>query len=131
MSTATQHPEIAPRSSAPSGGSVAVSDRGSARASCCPLYHEAVELVGKRWTGAIVRVLMSGPLRFHEIAQAVPDISDRLLSARMKELEQRGLVVRHVHGERPPRVEYELTEMGQALRPAINALEHWAREWLA
>jgi DNA-binding HxlR family transcriptional regulator len=49
----------------------------------------------------------------------------------MKELEQRGLVVRHVHPGRPPKVEYELTDMGHALQPAINALEHWAREWLA
>ena len=47
---------------------------------CCPFYHEAVELVGRRWTGAILRVLMDGPLRFSEIAQAVPELSDRLLS---------------------------------------------------
>ena len=60
--------------------------QGDARgtASCCPLYHEAVELVGRRWTGAILRVLMDGPLRFSEIAQAVPELSDRLLSERMK-----------------------------------------------
>src|SRR6201988_1572791 len=63
---------------------------------CCPLYHEAVELVGRRWTGAILRVLMDGPLRFSEIAQAVPELSDRLLSERMKELEARGIVQRTV-----------------------------------
>ena len=51
-----------------------------ARGNCCPLYHEAVELVGRRWTGAILRVLMDGPLRFSEIAQAIPELSDRLLS---------------------------------------------------
>ena len=55
---------------------------------CCPLYHEAVELVGRRWTGAILAVLMEGALRFSEIAQAVPELSDRLLSERMKELER-------------------------------------------
>jgi DNA-binding HxlR family transcriptional regulator len=58
---------------------------GGRAASCCPFYHEAVELVGKRWTGAILRVLMDSPLRFSEIAQAVPELSDRLLSERMKE----------------------------------------------
>ena len=63
---------------------------------CCPLYHEAVELVGRRWTGAILRVLMDGPLRFSEVAQSIPELSDRLLSERMKELESRGLVKRTV-----------------------------------
>jgi len=58
-----------------------------ARGNCCPLYHEAVELVGRRWTGAILSVLMDGPLRFSEIASAIPELSDRLLSERMKELE--------------------------------------------
>ena len=71
-------------------------DQGDARGTgCCPLYHEAVELVGRRWTGAILRVLMDGPLRFSEIAQAVPELSDRLLSERMKELEARGIVERN------------------------------------
>jgi DNA-binding HxlR family transcriptional regulator len=68
------------------------SSAGSEEASpsgCCPLYHEAVELVGRRWTGAILRVLMDGPLRFSQIGQAVPELSDRLLSERMKELEAR------------------------------------------
>ena len=68
-----------------------------AASGCCPLYHEAVELVGRRWTGAILRVLMDGPLRFSEIAQAVPELSDRLLSERMKELEARG--DRRAHGD--------------------------------
>ena len=69
---------------------------GPASAACCPLYHQAVELIGKRWTGAIVDVLLDGgPLRFSEIAQAVPELSDRLLSERMKELEARGVVAPH------------------------------------
>ena len=53
----------------------------------CPYYHEAVELLGKRWTGAIVHALLPGPMRFSEIAQAIPQISDRLLSMRLRELE--------------------------------------------
>src|SRR5919205_4586836 len=93
---------------------------GDARGtSCCPLYHEAVELVGRRWTGAILRVLMDGPLRFSEIAQAVPELSDRLLSERMKELEARGIVERKVIAGPPVRVEYELTEMGKELAPTL------------
>jgi DNA-binding HxlR family transcriptional regulator len=99
-------------------------------ASCCPLYHEAVELVGRRWTGAILRVLMDGPLRFSEIAQAVPELSDRLLSERMKELEARGIVERTVISGPPLRVEYELSRMGRELEPALSELQRWAKRWL-
>lgn len=106
-------------------------DRGDGRSTpCCPLYHEAVELVGRRWTGAILRVLMDGPLRFSEIAQSVPELSDRLLSERMKELERRGMVTRRVISGPPLRVEYSLSEMGRALEPALSELERWANRWL-
>jgi DNA-binding HxlR family transcriptional regulator len=97
---------------------------------CCPYYHEAVEMVGKRWTGAILSVLMDGPLRFSEIAQAVPELSDRLLSERMKELERRGVVERTVHPGPPLRVEYSLSQMGRELEPALSELQHWAERWL-
>jgi DNA-binding HxlR family transcriptional regulator len=99
-------------------------------AHCCPLYHEAVELVGRRWTGAILRVLMDGPLRFSEIAQSVPELSDRLLSERMKELEARGMVERSVIPGPPLRVEYELSQMGRELEPALSELQRWANRWL-
>jgi DNA-binding HxlR family transcriptional regulator len=99
---------------------------------CCPFYHEAVELIGRRWTGAIVAVLLDhGPLRFSEIAQSVPELSDRLLSERMKELEARGLVARNVEPGPPVRVTYELTAMGHELQPALDELRSWARQWLA
>ncbi len=97
---------------------------------CCPLYHEAVELVGRRWTGAILRVLMDGPLRFSQIGQAVPELSDRLLSERMKELEARGIVERTVIPGPPLRVQYALSEMGQELEPALSELQRWAARWL-
>jgi DNA-binding HxlR family transcriptional regulator len=100
------------------------------RGNCCPLYHEAVELVGRRWTGAILRVLMDGPLRFSEIAQAIPELSDRLLSERMKELERRGIVQRTVIPGPPLRVEYELSKMGRELEPALSEIQRWARRWL-
>jgi DNA-binding HxlR family transcriptional regulator len=102
------------------------------RPPCCPYYHEAIELIGRRWTGAIVSVLIHRQiLRFGEIAEAVPALSDRLLSERMKELEARGVVRRTVRPGRPVRVEYALTEMGRELAPAVYELERWARRWLA
>jgi DNA-binding HxlR family transcriptional regulator len=98
---------------------------------CCPLYHEAVELIGRRWTGAIVEVLLQGgPMRFSEVAHAVPELSDRLLSERMKELEARGVVERRVLEGPPVRVEYELTPMGRSLEPALAELKAWAQRWL-
>jgi DNA-binding HxlR family transcriptional regulator len=98
---------------------------------CCPLYHEAVELVGRRWTGAILRVLIDqAPLRFSEIAQRVPELSDRLLSERMKELEARGIVERKVHAGPPVRVEYGVSRMGLELEPALAELQRWANRWL-
>src|SRR3712207_6241171 len=87
---------------------------------CCPYYHEAVELIGRRWTGAIVAVLMDGgPMRFSEISHAVPELSDRLLSERMKALEARGVVRRQVEAGPPIKVLYELTDMGSSLAPAL------------
>ncbi|MEA2402965.1 MAG: hypothetical protein QOK00_3368 [Thermoleophilaceae bacterium] len=100
------------------------------RECCCSAYHQAVELIGKRWSGAIVFVLMDGPLRFSEVKQLVPDISDRLLSERMKELESEGIVHRSVMDEVPVRVEYRLTVKGRALEPAVRSLKVWARSWL-
>ncbi|HEX3802276.1 MAG TPA: helix-turn-helix domain-containing protein [Solirubrobacteraceae bacterium] len=105
-------------------------DVASANA-CCPFYHEAIELVGRRWTGAILRVLMEGPMRFSEVGQAVPELSDRLLSARMKELEARGIVERTVYAGPPIRVEYSLSKMGRDLGPALIQLQEWAQRWLA
>ena len=96
---------------------------------CCPHYHRAVELIGKRWSGAILAVLLEAghPLRFSEIAHAVPQLSDRLLSERGKELEAHGLVAKRCE---PGRVEYELTEKGRDLAPAVEELKAWAQRWM-
>ena len=99
-----------------------------ARPACCSLYHRAIELVGKRWTGAILLVLLDGPLHFSGIRQLVPELSDRLLSERLKELEGEGIVERRVLDGSPVRVEYRLTSKGQALEPALRALKQWAHE---
>src|ERR1700754_3549842 len=115
------------------GGSTAEGVGGAQTGSCrcCPRYQEAGEVVGKRWTGAILYVLLHhGELRFTEIANAVPDLSDRLLSERMKELEARGIVARHVSDGTPTKVCYELTEKGRQLAPALGELKSWADRWL-
>jgi DNA-binding HxlR family transcriptional regulator len=74
---------------------------------------------------------MDGPMRFSEVAQAVPELSDRLLSERMKELEARGIVCRKVISGPPLRVEYQLSKMGHELEPALSELQRWANRWLA
>jgi DNA-binding HxlR family transcriptional regulator len=96
----------------------------------CPLYHEAVEMVGRRWTGAILRALLDGPLRFSEVGAAIPELSDRLLSERMKELEARGMVHREVIAGPPLQVRYGLSTMGHEREPALAELQRWARRWL-
>jgi DNA-binding HxlR family transcriptional regulator len=105
-------------------------DTKPARESCCSAYHAAIELIGKRWTGAILFVLLDGPLRFSEVKVLVPDLSDRLLSERLKELEAEGIVERRPSDGVPMRIEYALTEKGRALEPAVRSLKVWARSWL-
>jgi DNA-binding HxlR family transcriptional regulator len=100
-------------------------------ATVCPLYHEAAELIGRRWTGAIVRALADGAVRFGDVVGAVPGISDRMLSERLKELESEGLVRRAVFPEHPVRIEYRLTEKGQDLGAVMDAIAAWAHRWLA
>jgi DNA-binding HxlR family transcriptional regulator len=95
----------------------------------CPHFHAAIELIGKRWTGAIISALTGGPLRFGDLARAVPGLSDRLLSQRLRELEIEGLVEREVESGTPVRVTYSLTEKGADLRPVIGELKQWARRW--
>ena len=95
----------------------------------CPIYHRAIELIGRRWTGAILRVLLGGPTRFSDIAGVIPGLSDRLLSERLKELEAEGIVARTVFPEMPVRIEYALTEKGHALEGVIAAVSDWAETW--
>jgi DNA-binding HxlR family transcriptional regulator len=103
----------------------------SRKPACCPYYHQAVELIGRRWTGAILEILLqSGPLRFSTIAAAVPDLSDRMLSDRLKELESYRLVDRTVYPGPPVRVQYALTHAGLQLAPALEELKRWAQRWL-
>lgn len=96
----------------------------------CPHFHKGIELIGRRWSGVILRELMAGACRFTEIRGAIPDISDRMLSERLKELETEGLVERQVYPETPVRVEYRLTDKGRALERVIAAIADWADRWV-
>lgn len=96
----------------------------------CPRFHKAVELIGRRWTGAVLQMLMSGPKRFGDLRAAVPEISDRMLSERLKELEAEGIVDRDVSADTPVRVEYRLTEKGRALEEPLRSIGDWAEEWI-
>lgn len=96
----------------------------------CPRFHHAVELIGRRWSGAIIRAMLGGASRFSEVCGTVPGLSDRLLSERLKELEAEGIVTRTVYPETPVRIEYRLTEKGHALAPALDAISGWAEQWI-
>ena len=96
----------------------------------CPRFHRASELIGRRWTGAIIFVLLKARCRFASLREAIPDITDRMLSERLQELEQEGIVERTVLPEAPVRVEYELTRKGRALATAVDAIAHWADKWV-
>lgn len=107
-------------------------NHGSASISAfCPVYHHAMELIGRRWTGAIVRAMLSGSQRFSDIAASVPGLSARLLSERLKELEIEGIVRRTVTPSTPVRVDYVLTAKGKALSNVIVAVSEWAETWVA
>ncbi|MGH9277512.1 MAG: winged helix-turn-helix transcriptional regulator [Acidimicrobiales bacterium] len=97
----------------------------------CPLFHKAIEIIGRRWTGAIVRALLAGDTRFCQIRTTVPGLSDRLLSERLKELEAEGIVERLVLADTPVRIEYHLTPKGEALADVVQAASAWADQWLA
>src|SRR6476660_9782513 len=92
----------------------------------CVKFHRASELIGRRWTGAIIYVLLRARCRFGTLREAIPDITDRMLSERLQELEQEGNVERTVVPETPVRVEYSRTRKGRALASAIDAISEWA-----
>lgn len=96
----------------------------------CPRYHHAVELIGRRWTGAIIRIMLGGTTRFSDMTQAIPGMSDRMLSERLKELEAEGIVERSVFAETPVRIEYRVTDKGRALSDVVESIGAWAEEWL-
>lgn len=95
----------------------------------CPKFENAAELLGKRWTGLIIRTLLSGQKRFTDISQSIPNMSARMLTERFKELEEKGIVTRNVYPETPVRIEYELTQKGKELQSVLDELQCWAEKW--
>ncbi|CAM4300626.1 helix-turn-helix transcriptional regulator [Corallococcus sp. ZKHCc1 1396] len=95
----------------------------------CERFLTAAELLGRRWTGIILRILMDGPCRFGELTERIGGISERVLSERLKELEAEGVIERHVDPGPPIRSEYRLTQKGQALWKVIHELGQWAEQW--
>lgn len=95
----------------------------------CPKFQQTVELIGRRWTGAIVRALLAGSVRFGDILACVPGLSDRLLSERLRELEAAGIVSRTVYPDVPVRIEYRLTDKGHELEQIVTAIDTWTARW--
>ncbi|CAN5691726.1 helix-turn-helix domain-containing protein [soil metagenome] len=93
-------------------------------------YHHAVELIGRRWTGAIIRAMLNGAKHFSELTATIPGLSDRLVSVRLKELEAEGIVERIVIPDKPVRIEYLLTPKGRALESVVDAVDCWAERWV-
>jgi DNA-binding HxlR family transcriptional regulator len=96
----------------------------------CNRFHQAVELIGGRWTGALIQALLRGKARYAALKAAIPDITDRMLSERLRFLETEGVVTRHVLPESPVRVEYELTDKGRSLETALTEIGNWANRWI-
>ena len=96
----------------------------------CGRFHKASELIGRRWTGAIIFVMLRTRCRFATLREAIPDITDRMLSERLQELEHEGILERVVVPDTPVRVEYGLTKKGRALGKTIHAITDWAHAWV-
>lgn len=96
----------------------------------CVRYHAAIELIGTRWTGAVLRALFTGHHRYGEVKAAVPGVSDTMLAQRLKEMQAQGLIERRVLAATPVQVEYHLTAMGLALEPVLDAVIAWSHDWI-
>jgi DNA-binding HxlR family transcriptional regulator len=95
----------------------------------CPIFHDAVELIGRRWNGAILYILMRGPHRYNELLSTIPNLSDRVLTERLRELETNGLITRDVDAGPPIKVTYQLTAVGRDLNEIIDAIGAWGHKW--
>ncbi|MFB4169849.1 winged helix-turn-helix transcriptional regulator [Virgibacillus sp. JSM 102003] len=96
----------------------------------CPRFENAMEIISKRWVGLILFELLEGTKRFSEMEADLP-ISGRLLSDRLKLLEQKEIIKRNIYSEFPVRIEYSLSEKGKALEPVIREIQHWADDWVS
>ncbi|MBX9976326.1 helix-turn-helix domain-containing protein [Cytobacillus firmus] len=95
----------------------------------CPRFEKAIGILSQRWTGLIIYQLLNGPQRFCSIESSI-GISGKVLSDRLKDLENEGVVKREVYPETPVRIEYSLTEKGLAIEPLMKEIEKWSQNWL-
>ncbi|MBA2454137.1 MAG: helix-turn-helix transcriptional regulator [Chloroflexia bacterium] len=100
------------------------------RVAFCPRFHKAIEQIGSRWTGVIIRALANDVRRFGDLKHSIPGLSDRMLADRLKELQVDGIVERTVIPETPVRVEYRLTDKGCSLADVMAAITIWAETWV-
>ena len=96
----------------------------------CPKFEKAFQLLGKKWNGLIIQSLMDGPKRFSDIKSLIPELSDRMLTERFKELEVEEIIVRSVYPDIPVRIEYSLSEKGRDLKASMDDIQHWAEKWI-
>lgn len=92
-------------------------------------FEAAFHILGKRWSGMLIQILLSGPKRFKQMSTLIPALSDKMLSERLKDLEAMGIVIRNVYPDIPVRIEYTLTEKGLALQPVMESIQQWAARW--
>jgi DNA-binding HxlR family transcriptional regulator len=97
--------------------------------SICPRFERAMSLISQRWTGLIIYQLLSGPQRFCNIEAAI-GVSGKVLSERLKDLENEGMIKRQIYPETPVRIEYSLTDKGLAFEPILRDIENWSQCWL-
>lgn len=97
----------------------------------CGRFHTAIELIGTKWTGAVLRALFTGQRRYGEIKAAVPGVSDTMLAQRLRAMREQGLIERTVAATTPVQIEYRLTEMGLALEPVLAAVIAWSHDWIS
>jgi DNA-binding HxlR family transcriptional regulator len=96
----------------------------------CTRFHAAIELIGAKWSGAVLQALFTGSHRFADIRAAIPGVSDMMLTRRLRELEAGGLVERRVIPLSPVHVEYHLTQMGREAGPVLEAVIAWSHKWI-
>ena len=95
----------------------------------CPKFEKAVHLISQRWLGLIVYKLLEGPKRFSEL-EAAMGISGRVLSERLKDMENEGIVKRDVYPETPVRIEYSLSEKGKSMETLLKEIQNWSHDWI-
>lgn len=96
----------------------------------CARFHAAIELIGARWSGAVLRAMFTGSSRYADIKAAIPGISDVMLTRRLRELEGAGLIYRQVINGSPVHVEYQLSQMGFETGPVLDAIIAWSHKWI-